>query len=164
MLKVLYYLYRNYTKRKCRMNNHQFKKDILQLSDWYHKLIFLVGDYKKNTKTSEFINGYELINVNPLLSEKLLNISQSKYPLYIKDYMEDFMLDQSKIYVLEMIDILFDPALQIHPIRLLENLSKAYKLIVIWPGEYSNSQLSYAEYGHPEYFSCKDFEGKVYVI
>ena len=146
------------------MNNHQFKNDVLHLDTWYHKLIYIVGDYTKNTKTLEKLIDYERINVNLLLSEKLLNIPRNKYPLYIEEFMEDFLEDKSSIYILEMIDILFDPALQVHPLRLLENLSKTYNIIVIWPGKYVDNQLSYAEYGHPEYFSCKDFEGKVYVI
>lgn len=146
------------------MNNHQLKNDILHLNNWYHKLIYIVGDYTKNAKTLENLSVYKHINFNLLLSEKLLNIPRNKYPLYVEEFLEDYLEDQSNIYVLEMIDILFDPALQVHPLRLLENLSKTYSLIIIWPGKYFDSQLSYAEYGHPEFFSCKDFEGKVYVI
>lgn len=143
------------------MNLANLKIEIQQLKDQWHKLLFL-------SNNREFVNhlintdkNIEVLNLNLLLSEALLDIPKSKYPLYVEDIIRKLFHDSTKTYVLNHIDILFDPALQTHPIRLLENISKLNMLVVIWPGTFENGLLKYAESGHPEYFICSDFEGKL---
>lgn len=143
------------------MNSGSLANHINQFDAWYHKLVFLVN--KNINTTIPLLDQYEKIDVNRILSESLISIPKPKYPMYINEILEKVLKDQESIYVLQHIDILFDPALQINPVRLLENLSKTYKLIVEWPGRYIDGQLIYAEYGHPEYFYCQDFEGKIHV-
>ncbi|PWA07894.1 BREX-3 system P-loop-containing protein BrxF [Pueribacillus theae] len=145
------------------MNIHSLKKDINQFDAWYHKLIFLVDVNEKIKTEIPLLDRYERINVNRVVSEGLLSIPKQRYPMYVEELLKQVFKDIERIYLLQHIDILFDQALQIHPIRLLENLSKTYKLIVEWPGRYVGSQLIYAEHEHPEYFVCGDFEGKVYI-
>lgn len=145
------------------MNIHSLKNDIEQIGSWYHKLIFLVNRHENLHTTLPFLDKYEKVNVNRILSEDLVTVPKQQYPLYIDEFLSRNFRDKERIYLLHNIDILFDPVLQIHPIRLLENLSKTYPLIVEWPGRYVDGQLIYAEFGHPEYFICQDFEGKVYI-
>ncbi|WP_346208237.1 BREX-3 system P-loop-containing protein BrxF [Caldifermentibacillus hisashii] len=145
------------------MNIHSLKSDINELHSWYHKLIFLVDKNENLHKTIPSLDEYKKVNVNRLLSENLVSLPKQKYPMYVEDILMQFLKDKEEIYILQHIDILFDPILQIHPVRLLENLSKTYQLIVEWPGMYVDGQLVYAEFGHPEFFICQDFEGKVYI-
>lgn len=98
------------------------------------------------------------------MSEGLLPVSKEQYPLVVDDIFINTLNDRNCIYYLQNINILFDPQLKIHPIRLLENLSKTYKLVVEWPGNFHNDKLIYAKYGHPEYFTCSDYEGKIYCV
>lgn len=131
------------------------------MSSWWHKLIF-IGNVESIAEQIASLNSdIEVLNVNLILSESLVTVSKNKYPLYVEEVMQHKINNPSKIYLLQYIDILFDPALQINPIRLLENISKRNNLIVIWPGVYKNGQLIYAENGHPEYYSNSKFEGKV---
>ncbi len=127
----------------------------------WHKLIFLCNRDGRFNTTIPIIDHFEKVNVNLILSQGLINKAENKYPLYVEEILLNTISHRNKVYLLQHIDILFDPVLQIHPIRLLENISKTYKLIVEWPGIYRDDQLSYAEYGHPEYFTCREFEGKV---
>ncbi|MBO0994840.1 BREX-3 system P-loop-containing protein BrxF [Bacillus sp. SD088] len=145
------------------MNIHSLKNDISQIDSWYHKLIFIVDRNEQFHSRIPLLDDYEKINVNHVLSESLISITKQEYPMYIDELLEKVLKSKENIYILQHIDILFDPILQINPIRLLENLSKAYKLIVEWPGRYVGGQLIYAEYGHPEYFVSDNFEGKVYI-
>ncbi|MGM0840267.1 MAG: BREX-3 system P-loop-containing protein BrxF [Bacillota bacterium] len=143
------------------MNYSSLKSELQQMDHWWHKLIFLCNiNHELNTKIP-IIDKCSKLNVNYILSEKLLNISKNKYPLYVEEILLNEFVDESEVYFLQHIDILFDPVLQVHPIRLLENISKKYKLVIDWPGRYEDNRLYYAEYGHPEYFSCHDYEGKV---
>jgi len=145
------------------MNIHSLNSDINELHSWYHKLIFLVDKNENLHKTIPLLDEYKKVNVNRLLSENLVSLPKQKYPMYVEDILMQFLKDKEEIYILQHIDILFDPILQIHPVRLLENLSKTYQLIVEWPGMYVDGQLVYAEFGHPEFFICQDFEGKVFI-
>lgn len=152
-----------FERRIINMNIHSLKSDINELHSWYHKLIFLVDKNENLHKTIPLLDEFEKVNVNRLLSENLVSLPKQKYPMYVEDILMQFLKDKEEIYILQHIDILFDPILQIHPIRLLENLSKTYQIIVEWPGMYVDGQLVYAEFGHPEFFICQDFEGKVYI-
>ncbi len=145
------------------MNIHSLKSDINNFHSWYHKLIFLVNRNENLHTTIPLLDEYKKVNVNRVLSENLVSLPKQKYPMYVEDILMQSLEDNEGVYILQHIDILFDPVLQIHPIRLLENLSKIYSLIVEWPGRYVDGQLIYAEFGHPEYFICQDFEGKVYI-
>ena len=143
------------------MNINNFKTEIQEMEHWWHKLIFLCDRNGQFNTTIPITDQFEKVNTNFILSQGLINIAKNKYPLYVEDIILDTISNKNKVYLLQHIDILFDPTLQIHPIRLLENISKTYKLVVEWPGRYEDNQLFYAEYGHPEYFSCREFEGKV---
>lgn len=139
----------------------KLSNEIGKMDSHWHKLLFLCHTEVEARQIHNLSKNIEILNLNLLLSKSLLEIPKAKYPMYVEEFVRALIPDPSKVYVLEHIDILFDPALQIHPIRLLENISKQMKLMVIWPGVYENGKLSYAESGHPEYFTCGDFEGKV---
>lgn len=138
-------------------------KDLQEMENWYYKLIIIC----KSDDTVDFSfpeKSFKKINVNLLVSEGLLPVSKEQYPLVVDDIFINTLNDRNCIYYLQHINILFDPQLKIHPIRLLENLSKTYKLVVEWPGNFHNDKLIYAKYGHPEYFTCSDYEGKIYCV
>lgn len=145
------------------MNVHSLKNEIQQMGKWWHKLIFLCDRNNQFNSNIPITDSFEKINVNLVLSQELIHISKKNYPLYVEDILQKVIIDTNQTYLLQHIDILFDPVLQVHPVRLLENISKNYKLIVEWPGKYEDDRLVYAEYGHPEYFTCDEFEGKVFL-
>lgn len=143
------------------MNLPNLKIEIQKMENRWHKLLFLCQNEVLEGQLANLDTKIEVLNLNLMLSESLINTPKNKYPLYVEEIVQNLLHDSSKIYLLQHIEMLFDPILQTHPIRLLENVSKRNKLIVIWPGAYENGILIYAENGHPEYFICSDFEGKV---
>jgi hypothetical protein len=105
------------------------------------------------------------LNLNRHLSEKLQNIPKASYPLQVGEILNKWMEEYEEAsFCLGDMEILFDKQLQQHPIRLLENISKRFKLIVCWPGQYDGKSLTYAIPAHPEYFTCSDFEGIVITV
>ena len=74
------------------------------------------------------------------------------------------MDDDKMTYILNHIDILFDPVLAIQPISVLESISRQRKIVVIWPGEYREGKLFYAEPQHSEYFKTQGPENLVITI
>jgi len=143
------------------MLRQKIEKEIKQLDIRWNKLIFLCLN-NLTIDLKELYNGelYE-ININLIVSEALIQIPKNKYPLQIENIINNSLQTQNELYYLNYIDILFSPELRVDPIRLLENLSKSNKIIVNWPGNYVDETLTYAEYGHPEYYECHDYKGKV---
>lgn len=106
--------------------------------------------------------GITYINLNLILSERLRNITKSKYPLYVGEILNRYFEEENQdTFWLGDIELLFDKQLQQNPVRLLENISKRYKLIVSWPGESNDKGLSYATPEHPEFFTCDETDGKI---
>lgn len=143
------------------MLRQKIKKEVEQLDIRWNKLIFLCL-YNPTINFKELYNGeFCEVNINLIVSEGLIEITKKKYPLQIENIINSSLHNQNELFYLNYIDILFSPELRVDPIRLLENLSKSNKIIVNWPGNYLNETLNYAEYGHPEYYECHDFKGKV---
>lgn len=143
------------------MNLHVLNTEIRNMDNWWHKLIFVCDDMDFKELCSQLHEDIDILNLNLAISERLINVTKGKHPLYIEEILQDATHNLTRIYCLVHIDILFDPSLQTNSIRLLENLSKRRRLIVMWPGSYRDGKLIYAESEHPEYFVCEDFEGKV---
>lgn len=143
------------------MNIHMIQSELDKMDDWWHKLIFLCNFDLPIESWFEGHSNIEVVNLNLFLSERLLGTSKNTYPLLVEELLQERMNDSQRIYLLNYIDILFDPLLKTNPIRLLENLSKRNKIIAVWPGRYIDEKLIYAESGHPEYFVAEDFEGKI---
>ena len=53
--------------------------------------------------------------------------------------------------LLDNIELLFDASLALDPLRLLEEISRNWTLVVAWPGHVEGGWLIYARPGHPEY-------------
>jgi len=49
------------------------------------------------------------------------------------------------------IDLLFDPAFNLDPLNLFRRAARITKLVVLWPGGFSNGTLSYAVPEHSHY-------------
>jgi len=139
------------------------EQEIKELNRRYHKLIFLCNRNEQFNALLPITNNFEHVNVNRVVSEGLVHINHDNYPFHVEEALLNALDDLEKVYYLQHIDILFDPSLKIHPIRMLESISKEYKLVVEWPGRYKESNLIYAEQGHPEHFICHDFEGRVII-
>lgn len=138
------------------------ENSVKQMGDWYHKLIYIIVNNEQTQSIVDKFENSKKININKLLSEKLLEIPKQKYPMFVYDILLEALRDKDDLYILQHIDILFDPQLKINSTQLFEELSKSYKLIVEWPGRYEDGRLYYAEFGHPEYFMSDHFEGKVF--
>jgi len=49
------------------------------------------------------------------------------------------------------INIIFEPNLEIDPLALFKQISRHKKIIVLWPGNYSNNDLNYATPEHTHF-------------
>ena len=131
------------------------KKRINDLGNQYYKMMFVIfKNYSIETFSSK-LTDTRILNINLQLSEKLLVIPSKDYYWHVTEFLLSFMDDDKTLYILNHIDILFDPVLAIQPISVLENISRQRKIVVVWPGEYREGKLFYAEPQHPEYFNIQ---------
>lgn len=140
------------------------KKRIDDLGKQYYKMVFVIfKNYSIETFSRE-LTDTRTLNINLQLSEKLLVIPSKDYYWHVTDFLLSFMDDDKMTYILNHIDILFDPVLAIQPISVLESISRQRKIVVIWPGEYREGKLFYAEPQHSEYFKTQGPENLVITI
>jgi len=132
----------------------------------YYRLVLLVGPIGsgKTPLLKELSRKQNIpyLNLNLALSQLLLDLTSRERPLRVLGLIEDLLAEYpGNAIILDNIELLFDPALQLSPLALLQRLSRQRTLVVSWGGTYDTERhaLGYAEPGHPEYRRYEHPEG-----
>jgi hypothetical protein len=97
------------------------------------------------------IAGNDYLNLSLALSQRLLDTPSRQVALAASQALGDLLAGDGALLV-DHIELLFDPLLQIDPLRALKLASRRRRLLVVWPGRLDDGgALVYAEPGHPEY-------------
>jgi hypothetical protein len=92
------------------------------------------------------------VNVNLELSRRLLELTQRQRKLLLPRILDDIVGEHDdQTVVLDNLEILFDPALQLHPLRCLQEVSRHRTIVAAWNGTLASGHLTYATPDHPEY-------------
>lgn len=92
------------------------------------------------------------INLNLLLSEKLMDIPVSKRSRAVGTIINEVIkANDAEILAFTDYELLFLPELKQDPLRLFEELSRERIIVVFWRGKYENGTLTHAEPWHREY-------------
>lgn len=95
--------------------------------------------------------GNQRLNLSLALSQRLLDTPSRQVALAASQALGDLLAGDGPLLV-DHIELLFDPLLQIDPLRALKLASRRRRLLVVWPGRLDDGgALTYAEPGHPEY-------------
>ena len=141
--------------------DNRLKKDyenlLCSLKDRYCRLLLVTGDSEHKAKVLARIWNQDIspLLVSRVLSDILVNVSLSKRAQTVLDFFANFM-NQSERLFLSDIEILFDRALNIDPLKLLKQTARNRPIIVNWPGkiDFHAKLLTYAIPGHSEYFEA----------
>jgi len=131
---------------------------VLQAAQNYYRLVILAGA-QGSGKTAALRQlsvaaNYPLLNVNLELSRKLLDFSRAQRTQHVERQFRELLLGcPEPVVLLDNIEILFDTALEIHPLRLLQACSRNRTLVASWNGACTAESLTYAKPGHPEHLS-----------
>jgi hypothetical protein len=131
-------------------------QDVLpKTQDTYYKLILAVGPARagKTAAIAELAakHTWPRINVNLLLSEKLLELTHRQRSIRVAGILDDALRERnSEIVLLDNIELLFSTELALDPLKLLQSLSRNRTVVAAWPGNFDGAALTYAEPGHPE--------------
>ncbi|MFO7901458.1 MAG: BREX-3 system P-loop-containing protein BrxF, partial [Pirellulaceae bacterium] len=94
------------------------------------------------------------IPINPA-SERTRRESENAVDRYFEDL--DDAGDGVSV-ILDNLEILFDTALQMDPLRLLKSVSRKRGIVASWNGTIGGNSLTYAEPDHPEYRLYRDVD------
>lgn len=95
--------------------------------------------------------GHDYLNLSLALSQRLLDTPHRQVALAVPQALDDLLAGDGPLLV-DHVELLFDPLLQIDPLRGLKLASRRRRLLVMWPGRLADgAHLTYAEPGHPEY-------------
>ena len=134
----------------------QIMHQLSQVVGLYHRLVLVVapsgaGKTAALRDVAAQTNGH-YINVNLELSRRLLDLPQRQWPIQAPRLLEDIVQgDREQVILLDNIELLFDVALQLHPLRCLQTLARQRTIVTAWNGTVTNGLLTYAAPDHPEY-------------
>lgn len=137
----------------------QVNRSLIAAEGLYNRLVLLVGG-NGSGKTGilrEVAAGFgtTVLNINLDLSSKLLELNSKQRSLRLPGILEQIADRAQTLVVLDNLEILFDPALQQDPLRLLQGISRNRTVLAAWSGCYEHGVLTYAAPGHPEFRACR---------
>ena len=149
------------------MNNQLVERVLVQIEEaakGYHRFVVLVAP-SGTGKTAVFQEVSDrlrvpVVNLNLVLAKAMLELTERQRVLQLPQLVNEVIeAHRGSVCLLDNIEMLFDPALQHDPLKLLLSLSRNRTVAVAWNGAISEDYLLYAEPGHPEHrrYLVRDF-------
>lgn len=138
-----------------------------EVGDFNSKLILLTGP-SRNGKTKLLRELGNKLRVEPLnvgleLGRRLAATPNRKRSFSAGELLRE-IADKERTeapLLLDNLELLFEPSLQINPLDLVKRLAHARRVVAVWPGELCGDRLIYADMSHPEY---RDYSRKGIVV
>ncbi len=126
------------------------------------RLVLLVGrpgsGKSKLLRELSTIRGWRYVNCRTFLTEELLEmvpkVRAQEATSLIARSLEAMV---AEVVVLDDMQVLFAPVLQVDPLNLLKTLGRKFSIVAAWPGEYDGECLSVATTGKldPKIYDAK---------
>lgn len=139
---------------------------IEQAASQYYRLVVLAGA-PTSGKTAALqvvaqMLGCPLVNVNLELSKRMLELTRTQRSRQVERLLKEVIAAApGDVVLLDNMEILFDPALEVEPLRLLQVSSRNRTIVASWNGSYRDGTLTYAEPGHSEFIQFKQTDAVV---
>ncbi|MBK9183262.1 MAG: BREX-3 system P-loop-containing protein BrxF [Ignavibacteria bacterium] len=156
------------------MKQPPFADDRLEIairhaSELYYRLVLVVGlpasGKSAMLHTVSEMYGCELVNVNLELSKKMLELTRTQRSMQVERLLKEVIASvPGDVVLLDNLEILFDTALELQPLRLLQVLDRNRTIVASWNGSFQGRTLIYAEPGHPEFMQFKQPEAVVVTV
>lgn len=129
---------------------NQISAALSELSDQASKFILLSCEEDYFPHDEDIAS----ISLSERLSQTLLPLSKTKRESSVEDIIAS-LIDEalSNVVILKRIHVLFEPSLQLDPLKLLKELARQKPLIVFWPGVCNTVGISFSTPGRSDYQS-----------
>jgi len=144
----------------------QLEQAIRQAAGQYYRLVILAGT-PGSGKTAALQSvaqkiGCPLVNVNLELSKRMLELTRTQRSRQIERLLKEVIAAvPGDVVLLDNLEILFDTALEVEALRLLQVSSRNRTVVASWNGTFNDGTLIYSEPGHPEFNQFKQTEAIV---
>lgn len=147
----------------------KLEQAIEQAAGQYYRLVILSGapGSGKTTVLQSVAQklGCFLVNVNLELSKKMLDLTRTQRSRQVERLLKEVIAAApGDVVLLDNLEILFDTALEVEPLRLLQVSSRNRTIVASWNGSFRDGTLTYAEPGHPEFIQLKQTEAVVIAV
>ena len=147
----------------------KLEQAIEQVASQYYRRVILVGA-PASGKTTALQSvaqklSCQLLNVNLELSKKMLELTRTQRSRQVERLLKEVIASvPGDVVLLDNLEILFDTALELQPLRLLQVLDRNRTIVASWNGSFQGGTLIYAEPGHPEFIQFKQPEAVVVTV
>ena len=126
------------------------------LASLYYRLMLVVGPSRSGKTTAlrrlAAERSWPLVNVNLALSERLLELTSRQHAFEASRLLDQVTKERSgDVLLLDNTEILFNCALRLDALRVLQGIARHRSVIASWTGHYDDGPLTYAVPGHPEF-------------
>src|SRR6187397_2100011 len=113
---------------------------IEQAASQYYRLVALAG-VPGSGKTAALQSvaqklGCPLVNVNLELTKRMLELTRTQRSRQVERLLKDVIAASGDVVLLDNLEVLFDPALEVEPLRLLQVASRNRTVVASWNGSY----------------------------
>ncbi len=142
------------------------ERAIEQAAGQYYRLVVLAG-LPGSGKTAALQSVAQkldcpLMNINLELTKKMLELTRTQRSRQVERLLREIIATApGDVVLLDNLEVLFDPALEVEPLRLLQVASRNRTVVASWNGSYRDGTLTYAEPGHPEFVQLKQADAVV---
>lgn len=136
------------------LNRLEFKQNYAK----YQQGLFIILNPKRLPKDQPEVN------VGQKLSEKLCDIEKISRRQIAPNLLEN-VIKGSNVITLTHIEVLFTDYLEMDVVRTFLSFCRNRRICCLWPGQWSNGKLIYANPKYPEYYECDTKElSDLYII
>jgi hypothetical protein len=127
----------------------QLEQAIAQAASQYFRLVILAGVFNSG-KTAALRSvaerlGCPLVNVNLEMSKKMLDLTRAQRSRQVERLLKEVIAAApGDVVLLDNLEILFDIALEVEPLRLLQVTSRNRTVVASWSGTFLDGTLIYA--------------------
>jgi ABC-type uncharacterized transport system ATPase component len=144
----------------------KLERAIEQAASQYYRLVVVVGlpgaGKTTNLQAVAQQHGYPYLNVNMELSKSLLELTRNQRSRQVERLFKEVIASvPGDVVLLDNLEVLFDPALEVETLRLLQVSSRNRTVVASWNGTWKDGTLIYAEPGHPEFAQFKQTQAVV---